>query len=187
MRELTLWRWTCSRWWHHGGAATLAMLGAAMALLLGSIFGMAALRTWQALQDKREQIGLRTSVDDVRVHPPESSPIDFTIGLPRMQASLVPRAMTVVQDAAQRAGVAIESMQVKESAPTVERLGSGELNIVARGSYAALKRWLAEIVDRVPASTVPRLQLQRAAGVPDLEARITLRAWSRPAAPVADR
>lgn len=99
----------------------------------------------------------------------------------------MPGTMAVVQDAAHRSGVSIESTQMHESAPTGERLGRGDLIIAARGPYSALKRSLAEILDRAPAATVSQLQMQRAVGAADLEARVTLRVWSRPAALATDR
>jgi Type II secretion system (T2SS), protein M subtype b len=86
----------------------------------------------------------------------------------------------VVQGAAERAAVAVESVQVQELAATPERLGRLELSINARGSYANLKRWLAEMTERLPASTVLRLQMQRPDGAADVEARFTLVVWSQP-------
>jgi Type II secretion system (T2SS), protein M subtype b len=115
----------------------------------------------------------------------KTSTADFTANLPATVAPAI--ALDVVQGAATRAAVAVETVLVQEYAPSPERLGRTELAVTARGSYANLKRWLAELTERLPATTVSRLQLQRGAdAAADIEARLTLVAWSQPVV-VAER
>jgi Type II secretion system (T2SS), protein M subtype b len=172
--------WTVSRWWHGPGALTVsAVCGVASLVLAGW--------TWQAAAEARAtRAGLESQLVALRHEQPAVLPLvntstaDFTAHLPATVAPAI--ALNVVQGAATRAAVMVEAVQVQEYAPSPERLGRTELAMTVRGSYANLKRWLAELTARLPASTVSRLQLQRSAdAAADIEARLTLVAWSQPA------
>jgi hypothetical protein len=173
-------RWAAGRWWHDGGGAAKVALAACVLPLLVLGWALHAARvaraTQGALEDEwrasREALVV-TAVPDV----PEKR--DFAAFLPVHAGSA--EALGIVNDAAQRSAVAITAQQVQVLAPTPERLGRTELAIVTRGSYAAVKQWLGEVTDRLPASTLARLQLQRAEGMPELEAHATVVVWSRPA------
>jgi hypothetical protein len=179
--------WAWGRLWRRGGAANLAALGAVATLLLAGTLGAAAWQARLALRVQQEASAASTAAADTPWMPP--APVfaapEFTAGLSATPST--PAAMAVVQDAAERAGVSIDSVQVQASAPTGERLGHSDLSITVRGPYAALKRWLADVTGRVPAGTVLQLQIERTAAATDLEARVTLRVWARAAAEAADR
>jgi hypothetical protein len=114
-----------------------------------------------------------------------ASTADFTVRLPPTPSAST--ALEIVQDAASRATVSVISGQVQETPPTAERLGRAELAIVVRGSYANLKLWLAEVLQRQQGATVSRLQLQRVDGTTDVEARLSLVLWSQAARAAAER
>lgn len=161
-------------------------------MALGVVACLAVAWSWQASQRARvTQAALAAQLSDMqsaqRAAPPAAatSATDFTANLP--PATSPAPALAVVQSAAASASVTVEAAQVQEFAASIERLGRAELSLTARGSYANLKRWMAEVTERVPASTLSRLQLQRAEGAADVEARLTVVVWSRPAVPGAER
>jgi hypothetical protein len=178
-------RWELARWWHGPGArASVGVLAVCAAL--------AAAVAWRGAQHARaERDGLAAQVAALRSTqaPPTvpdkaaATPADFTARLP-VSASAA-QALEALHTAAARTQVAMDSVQVQESPPAPDRLGRVELSVLARGGYADLKRWLAEVTERVPASTVARLQLQRDERGAQLQAQVLLIAWSRPAAAAA--
>jgi Type II secretion system (T2SS), protein M subtype b len=180
-RAWTRWHWAIERWWHGPGARHAAVVAGVAAALLTAW-------AWQGAVQERSA---RTALESRLAAPPGAAPpmltarvtepvADFTTTLP---ASISPaQALEVVQSAAARAKVVIDAIQVQEAAPTVQRLGRAEVSITARGSYADLKRWLAEATDRLPAATVSRLQMLRADSAAEVEARLVLVVWARPVA-----
>jgi hypothetical protein len=104
---------------------------------------------------------------------------DFVAGLPEGAATT--GALDVAHAAARRFGVALESVQVQESAAGAQRLGYGEMTATVTGSYESVKLWLGEVVTRAPAATVSSFRLQRAEQpAPGVQGRVTVRTWSRP-------
>jgi hypothetical protein len=177
--------WSSSRWWNGSGPLALATT-------LGVAACLAAAWMWQASQRARAtQATLTAQLTDTqhaqRAAPPAAaaSAADFTTDLPL--AASPAQALAVVQSAAASASVTVDAVQVQGFAASTERLGRAELSLTARGSYANLKRWIGEVTERIPASTLSRLQLQRAEGAADVEARLTVMVWSRPAVPGAER
>jgi Type II secretion system (T2SS), protein M subtype b len=170
--------WAVSRWWHGPGAFTTALVLSVVALTLVAWAWHGAAQARAARTEVETQLaGLRAE----RAAAPAgtgASASDFTAALPVTASPAL--ALEVVQSAALRATVRVESAQVQEFAASPERLGRVELALTARGAYANVKRWMAEVTERVPASTVSRLQLQRTEGAPEVEARLTLVVLSQP-------
>jgi Type II secretion system (T2SS), protein M subtype b len=176
--------WAFDRWWHGVGAITTATALGFASLILAAWAGHGTMLA------RATRTGLEAQVATLRVGAPlvpiaAAAPLaaDFSADLPATTAPA--SALEVVQGAAARAAVVVASVQLQELAASPERFGRIELSIQARGGYANLKPWLAEVIERVPASTVLRLQMQRAEGAADIEARFTLVVWSRPLATAA--
>jgi hypothetical protein len=172
--------WTARRWWHGPGALTVtAVCGVASLVLAGWAWQAAGHARVTRATPESQLLALRNEPPAVPLAV-NTSTADFTAHLPATVAPTI--ALDVVQGAATRAAVAVQAVLVQEYAPSPERLGRTELAMTARGSYANLKRWLAELTERVPASTVSRLQLQRGVdAAADIEARLMLVVWSQPA------
>jgi hypothetical protein len=173
-------RWVVARWWHGPGARMSVWV-------LGLCAALAAVAAWHAaLQAGAERDAVASEVAVLRSQPPAPAAVskadaragDFTATLPAKASAA--QALEVLQSAAARTQVAVESVQVQDMPATEERLGRVELVVTARGSYADLKRWLAEVTERVPGSTIARLQLQRQEGTPQVQAQLVVVAWSQP-------
>jgi hypothetical protein len=116
-------------------------------------------------------------------HPTQQ--LDFTARLPSSTSSQ--SVLEIAQSAVQKTSMTITAIQVHERPSATDRLGRTELSLSIHGSYGSLKRWLSEVTARLPAMTVTRFQLQRIENAPEVEARLTLSAWSRPLAATAVR
>lgn len=101
-------------------------------------------------------------------------------GSPPTAGPPVSRLITVAQAAAGRAGLHLGAITV--SSPT-------ELAIEVRGSYPAIKQWLAELIDRFDALVVTRLDLRAADAPSEATASNEVRGdvrvlWMMPSTPV---
>jgi hypothetical protein len=171
--------WALNCWWRGSGAVATAAL-AGIATLIAAVWA-----GHSAVQARATRAGLAVQLAALRAEASAAGTVasppaaDFTAELP---ATVSPAAaLEVIQGAAARLAVRVESVQVQEVSASPERLGRAELAITARAGYADLKRWLAEMTERLPASTVSRLQMQLVEGTAQVEARLTLVVWSRPA------
>lgn len=178
--------WVIRRWWHASGAVQMAIAGSAAALTTVAFAFHASIQTRNATLLLEQQLHAMGSMSAATSAPSApASTADFTVRLPPTPSAST--ALEIVQDAASRAAVSVVSEQVQETSPNAERLGRAELAIVVRGSYANVKLWLAEVLQRQRGATVSRLQLQRVDGTPDLEARLSLVLWSQAARAAAER
>lgn len=176
--------WALRAGWHQGslrtGLAVSALALSAGACMLAGAWYRSTQREESALQAQwARSAGTALPVTATDENPGR----DFTASLGAVQAS--EHLVAVIQSAAARARVTLASVQVQEQATTPDRLGRTELPLVLRGRYPAIKRCLAEILDRIPHTTVARLQWQRVEGVAESEARVQLVAWFAPAAAAA--
>jgi HAMP domain-containing protein len=170
--------WAVSRWWHGPGAFTTALVLSVAALLLAAWAWRGAAQARTARTEVETQLARLRAERPVAFTATHASASDFTATLPVTASPAL--ALEVVQSAALRATMRVGSAQVQEFAASTERLGRVELALTARGAYANVKRWMAEVTERVPASTVSRLQLQSMEGGAEVEARLTLVVWSQP-------
>jgi hypothetical protein len=178
--------WVLRRWWHGSGAVQMAIAVSAAALTAVAFAFHASMQTRNTTLLLEEQLHAMHSMSAAAsASSVPASTADFTMRLPA--TSTASSALEIVQGAAGRAAVSVVSEQVQETPHSVERLGRAELAIVVRGSYANLKLWLAEVLQRQPGATVSRLQLQRVDGTTDVEARLSLVLWSQAARVAVER
>jgi Type II secretion system (T2SS), protein M subtype b len=177
--------WAVSRWWHGAGAFTTAVVLSFASLTLLAWAWHGAIEARAVRTEAETQLERLRNERPVAFAATGASASDFTATLPVAASPVL--ALEVVQSAASRASVRVESAQVQEFSASTERLGRVELALNARGAYANVKRWLAEVTERVPASTVSRLQLQRTEGGPEVEARLTFVVWSQPTTVSSER
>ena len=166
------------RWPHGPGPGVLALLCGVAAALTLIIFGSAAWRLQRPLVAERQVLAARQAA--ASGHPvsagPEVPP-DFVARLPTDTSSS--EAVAALHDAARKAGTTVDSLRVTWAPASATQLGQIELGVDARGSYSALKRWVGETTHRLPAVTLAAVHMQRTAGLTEIEARLTLRCWSR--------
>jgi hypothetical protein len=166
-----------SRWPREGAFlfALLAGVGGTLALVL----------TWRAALHERDLLTALIADDQA---PPVVA-FGLATGDAREEASFVDRlplapeafdALRIVESAAQRHAVSVSSQHVQRMTPLPERLGRVDVTVAAQGRYADVKSFLAEVSDRVVASTIARLRLQRIEDRPGIELRLTLSVWSQP-------
>jgi hypothetical protein len=93
-----------------------------------------------------------------------------------------------LEQAARALDVIIRRIEVAQVPPSATELGRLQLAVVAEGTYADLKRWMAEWTARLPSATIAQLRLQRAESAaetqPLLEWSGSITVWSRPSDPV---
>lgn len=171
--------WTLRSHWHTGSlrawAAVAALVLSTLACVLAGLWYRNAQRQEAIAQ---EQLSRTNRAALPIAVAPASTANDFTATL-----GLAPppeRLVNVIQGAAARAGVTMASVHVQERPAAPDRLGRTEVPIVLQGMYPAIKRCLAEILDRIPHATVARLQWQRMEGAADTEVRVQLVVWSAP-------
>ena len=121
--------------------------------------------------------------------PADESP--FATRLPLTQSSA--RAVTHLREAAESQSVLVTTISTSQQTPTANTLGRMNLDVNLRGSYAAIKTVLAEVLGRdAQQAVLQQLSLRRAsAAAPgaianpaggDLEARVVATWLSRPLA-----
>ena len=174
--------WATRGWWFRCGARQMAALGVVLTLAPFVCAGYALMESVRRKPPALSTINDVTSTrEPVTESPSQAAPLrDFTARLPGVVDSSV--AFSVVQSAAQRAEVAVTSVQTQEALPTSERLGRVELSVTLRGEYAAVKQWLTEVATRLGSLTLSRMQLQRVEGTSGIEARVIITVWSQAAA-----
>jgi hypothetical protein len=177
--------WVLSHWWY-AGRGGFCIAAAVSSLIVAAGVGVLYLSGHARLElvplesrraSLREQNSVQPNASIAAASIAAQQP-NFTEGLPSSLSGS--SALDIIQSAADRATVVVASAQLQESASTTERLGRAELSIATRSTYANAKRWIAEVMERKPAATVSRLQLQRAEGSTDIEARVTFVLSSRP-------
>lgn len=154
--------------------AILTMTAVLLIILAGSWLRNARIEEAAVTVRLAEAVGLA-----LPAAAPAAAPMrDFTASLGPVRPA--EQLVEEVQQAAAGAGVALIALQVSEQAPRADRLGRTELPIELQGPYPAVKHCLAEILRRIPQSTVARLQWQRVEGTPDTVARAQLVVWFAP-------
>jgi hypothetical protein len=132
---------------------------------------------------------------DLRAKAAAAPPADqapFATRLPLTQSSA--RAVTHLREAAESQSVLVTTISATQQAPTANTLGRLNLDVNLRGSYAAIKTVLAEVLGRdAQQAVLQQLSLRRAsAAAPgaaianpaggELEARVVATWLSRPLA-----
>jgi hypothetical protein len=172
--------WSLRSEWHNGSLRAWTAVAAIIVLALVCVLtGL-----WYRSAHREESVIQERLAHGTGAVPPTATAVagparDFTATLDAAQPAV--RWVEVIQGAAARAGLTLTSVQVQEQASTPDRLGRTEMPVVLQGPYPAIKRCLAEILNRIPHSTVARLHWQRAEGAVDTEARLHLVVWSAPA------
>ena len=135
-----------------------------------------------------------TELIDLRAKVAAAPPVDaspFATRLPLTQSSA--RAVTHLREAAESQSVLVTTISASQQPPTANTLGRMNLDVNLRGSYAAIKTVLAEVLGRdAQQAVLQQLSLRRAsAAAPgaiaspaggDLEARVVATWLSRPLA-----
>ncbi len=169
-------------WWACTLAVVLAVLALALALLAWRTHSLAQTAVAQSEAARLEWSRLN--------EPPTHAQPATAPSHPALALAAQPEADLVVQrleQAARMARVVIRRVEATRVPPSATELGRLQLAVVAEGSYADLKRWMAEWTARLPAATISQLRLQRPEStpttVPMLEWSGTVTVWSRPIAP----
>lgn len=96
------------------------------------------------------------------------------------------KLMQLLDGAAQRAGATIAAVSLSEYPASQTELGRTEVTVQLSGPYAASRRMLQELHDRLPALQVRRMKLQTtAAPGGQVQASLVLSVWSAPVAATA--
>ena len=94
---------------------------------------------------------------------PTADASPFAVRLPLTQSSA--RAVTHLREAAESQSVLVTSISTAQQAPTANTLGRMSLDVNLRGSYAAIKTVLAELLTRdAQQAVLQQISLRRAAG-----------------------
>lgn len=139
----------------------------AVALVPPAIAGglLVAARQAERLALAQEHAG-RATLADLRAKAAAAPPADqtpFAARLPLTQPSS--RAVTHLREAAEAQSVLVTAISTAHQPPTANTLGRMSLDVNLRGSYAAIKTVLAEVLTRdAQQAVLQQLSLRRAAG-----------------------
>lgn len=138
--------------------------------------------SWAALRlhAQSKELQLQTvSLSGAAHIQPAALPADFTatLGPPVAEGKL----LQMLDGAARRAGATINSVTFTEHPASATELGRTEWVVLLTGPYAAQRRVLQELHDRLPGLQVRRLRLQAVAGQgAAVQASLVLSLWSAP-------
>jgi hypothetical protein len=110
---------------------------------------------------------------------------DFTAALPPQAAAT--RFVAALTQAAQNAGVAMESVAVSEQAPTAGALGRQSFTLSLRGSYPAIKRVLGEVLPTSAGVSRLRMQYDDVSATVQTEMQVSLWSAAAPAPAAVER
>lgn len=155
-------------------------------LSLAALSSAVAFSLWSLQGARRDAALARQELDRLLAsgpqQPAQTAPAKLA---PDFAAALGPlppahEVIQVVYQSAQRFGATVGAVRVAEQAPTDERLARMELSFELRAPYASLKAALADVLKRVPATTLARLNLQADPSTNVVVGQITLRVWGAP-------
>jgi hypothetical protein len=99
------------------------------------------------------------------------------------QLSAVPssqRIVEVVQQAAQSSNAQLDSVRLQEQAALPNRLARTDASIELKAPYAAVKAAMGEVLSRLPAATVMRMQWRADPGGASVQVSANLALWGAP-------
>lgn len=110
--------------------------------------------------------------------PTNQASSDFVTDLPTKTSRAW--AHTVIETAAQHASVSVKRLAVEPRPSEPNHLHVVEISVGLTGAYSDVKRFLAEVMSRLPGVTLERLQMQRSPASTDPETSLVLKLWSQP-------
>ena len=152
------------------GAAGVALLAFALAVHFGALAPLLAERS--TLEAERRALAERLS-QGVKVESPREQLDRFDAGL--LTRTRMPAVLAELSQVAGRNALALARVESRESQPLGAGYGRQEYLFPLRGSYPALRRWLAEIQRISPSVLIEDVVLRRediARG--DMEATVRL-------------
>jgi len=186
--------------WHHGA---LAARFTACAFIV-ALFAL-AVASWQTVRADRQADRLSVSLAKLQSARAASAaatqaaePPDVIQALPA--APGVAQVMQTLQQAADKEGAQVMSLQAEDHAPTATALGHLDLVLSIRATYPSILTVIQQVLDRYPGATLRQIQVAHVvssmpavpvAAVPmmgasapqamsESEAHVTLAFWRRP-------
>lgn len=103
---------------------------------------------------------------------------DFTTALPKNLSQAIP--LKIIEASALRAHVNFTRLNIERRSGEPGQLSALEISLTLTGPYPDTKRFLSEVMSRLPNATLERLHVQRSQASPDPETSLVLKLWSRP-------